>query len=65
MPKMCEMPAPQSGAAPLYISPLTVAYIRPGSSNTCVICFADNHSIGVGVAADEARRRIDVALNEK
>jgi hypothetical protein len=64
MPKLCEMPAPQSGA-PVYINPLTVSYIRPGSGNTCVISFADNHSVGVGITADEARRRLDVALNEK
>jgi len=64
MPKLCELPAPQSGV-PLYVNPLTVSYIRPGNATTCVINFADNHSVGVGVSADEAKRRLDVALNEK
>lgn len=65
MPRMCELPSPGQSATPVYVNPLAVSYIRPGTHNTCIIHFADNHSVGVAVAAEEAKRRLDVALNER
>ncbi len=63
VPKLCQLPTPGQSGIPVYVNPLTVSYIRPGTGNTCIIYFADNHSVGVAVTADEAKRQLDVALN--
>jgi hypothetical protein len=62
MPKLCALPVGGQGP-PVYVNPTLVRYIRAGSNNTCLIHFADNQSVGVGVSIEDAVRLLNVALN--
>jgi hypothetical protein len=63
MPKMCELLAPGPRAESVYVNPITVRYVRPGSPGTSLIHFDNNQSLGVAMPVQELIRLLDIAMN--
>jgi len=63
MPKMCRLAAPGAIAQPVFVNPLTVRYVRPGSPGNTLIAFADDQSIGVAMPIDQVIELLDTAMN--
>jgi hypothetical protein len=62
MPKMCELQTSAKGD-PVYVNPMTVRYVRPGSPGNAVIHFDGEKSMVVAMDVADVIRALDAALN--
>jgi hypothetical protein len=63
MPKMCGLVTGSKGDV-IYVNPMLVRLLRPGSPGNTLIVFDDNHSTVVALPTDQVRAALDRALNE-
>ena len=63
MPKMCELVALGSKGDPVYVNPLSVRFVRPGSQGNSNIYFDDDQSISVAMPVDQVIQALDRAMN--
>jgi hypothetical protein len=63
MPKMCQLMSPVGKNEPVFVNPLAVWYVRPGTVGHSVIHFAEDQWIGAAQDVNEVIRLLDVAMN--
>lgn len=61
MPKMCELTVSGPRADSVFVNPMNVRFVRPGTSG-CSIHFADNQSISIAMPVSEVIRLLDYAM---